>query len=158
MFVETIIKNASGGKIPNLQKFVDDVFKKSKLYINPDIKYRPAGSRYVTLVYNRKQLGSVVSLGKEPFLIRLNAIPQYIHKSLDDLLPDMDSQERESLVRDVESNEATLTGFGDAIVDLKKLMAMDPSDAVKTLNAIITAVEMLLFENENVHGGAANKV
>ena len=157
VFVETIIKNASGGKTPNLQKFVDDVFKKSKLYINPDIKYRPAGSRYVTLVYNRKQLGSVVSLGKEPLLIRLNAIPQIIHKSLAGLLPDMNSQERESLVRDLRIDEATLTGFGDAIVDLQKLMELDPLDAVKTLNAVTTAVEMSLFENENIRGGAANK-
>ena len=49
-----------------------------------------------------------------------------------------------SLVRDLEGEEGSLTGFGDSIVNLPKLMAMDPTDAIRCLNAIVTAVELCL--------------
>ena len=145
-FVDTITRNASSGSHSNLLSFVDDVFKKSKIYISPDIKYRPSGTRYVTLVYNRKQLGSVVSLKRNPFVIRLNANPHDLHRRLADLLPNIDGEEMVRLVRELENEEGSLTGFGDSVVNLEKLISMNPTDAVKTLNAIVTAVEASIFE------------
>jgi len=144
VFVETIKSNASGEKHSGYADFVEGVFKKSKLYINSDIKYRPSGTRYVTLVYNRKQLGSVVSLKRNPFVIRLNANPHDVHRRLSDLIPNSESEELVSLVRDLEGEEGSLTGFGDSIVNLPKLMAMDSIDAIRCLNAIVTAVELCL--------------
>jgi hypothetical protein len=146
IFIETINRNASGGKDAGLTDFVKEVFKKSKLYVNSDIKYRPSGTRYVTLVYNRRQLGSVVSLKRNPFVIRLNANPHDVHRRLADLLPNLESEEMVSLVRDLEGEEGSLTGFGDSVVNLEKLMAMNPTDAIKSLNAIVTAVEASLLE------------
>ena len=148
VFVDTITRNASDGNNPGILNFVEEVFKKSKVYVNPDIKYRASGTRYVTLVYNRKQLGSVVSLKRNPFVIRLNANPHDLHKRLADLLPNINSEEMVHLVRDLEHEQGSLTGFGDSVVNLEKLMAQNPADAIKTLNAIITAVETSLYETD----------
>jgi hypothetical protein len=146
VFIDTVSRNVSSGRDKGLPGFVEDVFKRSKLYVNSDIKYRPSGSRYVTLVYNRKQLGSVVSLKRNPFVIRLNASPHDVHRRLTELMPDIDGEEMVSLVRDLEGDEGSLTGFGDSVVNLEKLMAMNPENAVKMLNAIVTSVEKSLFE------------
>jgi len=146
VFIDTVNRNMSGEKDPGLARFVEEVFRESKLFVNSDIKYRASGTRYVTLVYNRRQLGSVVSLKRNPFVIRLNAEPHDLLRRLSELLPDTKNEEMVLFVRELEGKEGSLTGFGDSIVNLQILMAMDPKKAIKTLNAIVTAVEMSLFE------------
>ena len=47
-------------------------------------------------------------------------------------------------MRDFEEEEGSLTGFGDAIVDVVELMKIEPVQRLRLLNAIITATERLL--------------
>ena len=47
-------------------------------------------------------------------------------------------------VRDFEQDEGSLTGFGDAIVDLPRLMELAEEQQLRLLNAIITATERIM--------------
>ena len=80
LFLENALTNASGKSDYN--NFILNSFKRSKVYTSPEIKYRPAGKRYVTLVYKRKQLGSVVTLQNHPLIIRLNSEPDAISREV----------------------------------------------------------------------------
>ena len=124
--------------------FIEETFKRSKAYTSAEIKYRPAGKRYVTLVYKRKQLGSVVTLKNHPLIIRLNGEPDSISREVTRILDIAHGEHTIRYVRDFEQDEGSLTGFGDAIVDVAELMKMDPREQLRILNAIITATERLL--------------
>ena len=108
----------------------------------------------MTLVYKRKQLGSLVTLKSNPLVIRLNANPEtlksYVKKS-SNLSPE--DQENiivslDAVVRGVGEKEASLTGFGDAIVNTKYLMGKEPSEAIRMLNLVTDATSAILFSNE----------
>ena len=142
LFVENALKNAS--KDGAYEVFIEETFKRSKVYTSTEIKYRPAGKRYVTLVYKRKQLGSVVTLKNHPLIIRLNGQPDSISREVARILENEASMTSVRYVRDFEQEEGSLTGFGDAIVDVVELMKMESRDQLRILNAIITATERLL--------------
>lgn len=142
LFVENALKNAS--KDGAYEVFIEETFKRSKVYTSTEIKYRPAGKRYVTLVYKRKQLGSVVTLKNHPLIIRLNGQPDSISREVARILENEASMTSVRYVRDFEQEEGSLTGFGDAIVDVVELMKMERRDQLRILNAIITATERLL--------------
>lgn len=142
LFVENALKNAS--KDGAYEVFIEETFKRSKVYTSAEIKYRPAGKRYVTLVYKRKQLGSVVTLKNHPLIIRLNGQPDSISREVARILENEASMTSVRYVRDFEQEEGSLTGFGDAIVDVVELMKMERRDQLRILNAIITATERLL--------------
>jgi hypothetical protein len=142
LFVENALKNAS--KDGAYEVFIEETFKRSKVYTSAEIKYRPAGKRYVTLVYKRKQLGSVVTLKNHPLIIRLNGQPDSISREVARILENEASMTSVRYVRDFEQEEGSLTGFGDAIVDVVELMKMERQDQLRILNAIITATERLL--------------
>ena len=140
--MENALKNAS--KDGAYEVFIEETFKRSKVYTSTEIKYRPAGKRYVTLVYKRRQLGSVVTLKNHPLIIRLNGQPDSISKEVARILENEASMTSVRYVRDFEQEEGSLTGFGDAIVDVVELMKMERRDQLRILNAIITATERLL--------------
>ena len=142
LFVENALKNAS--KDGAYEVFIEETFKRSKVYTSAEIKYRPAGKRYVTLVYKRRQLGSVVTLKNHPLIIRLNGQPDSISREVARILENEASMTSVRYVRDFEQEEGSLTGFGDAIVDVVELMKMERRDQLRILNAIITATERLL--------------
>ena len=142
LFVENALKNAS--KDGAYEVFIEETFKRSKVYTSTEIKYRPAGKRYVTLVYKRRQLGSVVTLKNHPLIIRLNGQPDSISREVARILENEASMTSVRYVRDFEQEEGSLTGFGDAIVDVVELMKMERRDQLRILNAIITATERLL--------------
>ena len=55
VFLDNALANCKKDQ-KHLHDFLTEVFKKSKIYTSAEIKYRPAGKRYVTLVYKRRQL------------------------------------------------------------------------------------------------------
>ena len=87
VFLDNALANCKKDQ-KHLHDFLTEVFKKSKIYTSAEIKYRPAGKRYVTLVYKRRQLGSVVTLAKHPIVIRLNGHPDAILKEVNNIVTD----------------------------------------------------------------------
>lgn len=125
-------------KNPLIDSFLDNVFTKSVWYLGSELKFRKAGNRYVTLVHNRRQIGTLVSLRSDPLVFRLAASPEQIMTGLKTYWNNKRSvkQEAISLVRNTFDSEASLTGFGDTLVDFSKLTYMPSTDAVSLLNAL----------------------
>ena len=136
----------NSAKSPIAKRFLNEVFVKSRLYSSSEIKYRPAGKRYVTLVYKRLQLGSLVSLKKHTCIVRLNGQPHQIAAKASEALGDKFKTEMVSYVRDFEADEGSLTGFGAAILDIHTLMELEAQDALIVFNAIITAAQNTLVD------------
>ncbi len=127
---------------PLIESFLDKVFMKSVWYLGTEIKYRKAGHRYITLVYNRKQIGTLVSLKSQPLVFRLAMTPERVMLGLKDYWDSKHSVKSEaiSLVRNTFGSEAALTGYGDTLVDFSKMTNMPSSEAIKLLNALFRIV------------------
>ncbi len=125
-----------------IESFVENVFKKSVWYLGTEIKYRRAGHRYVTLVHNRRQIGTIVSLRSQPFVFRLAMSPERVMKSLKKNWDSRQALKKEAivLVRNTFGSEASLTGYGDTFVDFSKLTYMPSAEAVKLLNTLFQVV------------------
>jgi len=127
---------------PLVVSFLENVFMKSVWYLGTEIKYRRAGHRYVTLVHNRRQIGTIVSLKLQPFVFRLAMSPERVMKALKSYWDKKQSVKKEAivLVRNTFGSEASLTGFGDTLVDFSKMTYMPSKDAIRLLNVLYQIV------------------
>jgi hypothetical protein len=125
-----------------ISSFLENVFLKSVWYLGTEIRYHKAGRRYVTLVHNRRQIGSIVSLKSQPFVFRLAMSPERVMKALKDYGKSERSVKKEAivLVRNAFGSEASLTGYGDTLVDFSKMTYMQSMDAIELLNALYQIV------------------
>ena len=113
------------------------------------------GARHVTLAYKRKQLGSLVTLKTNPLVIRLNSNPESLKSYIKEISSTIPPESwgniivsLDAVVRGAGEKESSLTGFGDAILNIKYLMEIEPSEAIKTLNLVTDATSALLFRKE----------
>lgn len=127
---------------PLVESFLQNVFKKSVWYLGTEIRYHRAGHRYVTLVHNRRQIGTIVSLKSQPFVFRLAMSPERVMKSLKGYWKSKQTVKQDAivLVRNTFDSEATLTGYGDTLVDFSKMTYMPTKDAIRLLNALYQIV------------------
>ncbi len=127
---------------PLIVTFLENVFMKSIWYLGTEIRYHRAGSRYVTLVHNRRQIGTIVSLKSQPFVFRLAMSPERVMSGLKDYWTSKKTVKKEAivLVRNTFGTEASLTGYGDTLVDYSKMTYMASKDAIKLLNALYQIV------------------
>jgi len=125
-----------------INSFLENVFMKSVWYLGSDIKYRKAGGRYVTLVCNRKQIGTIVSLRSQPFVFRLAMSPERVMRGLKEYWRSKQMVKKDAivLVRNTIGAEAALTGYGDTMVDFSKMTYMESKDAIRLLNALFLIV------------------
>jgi len=140
-FLRLVHENNVDG-IPLIETFLENVFMKSVWYLGTEIKYRKAGHRYVTLVHNRRQIGTLISLKSNPLVFRLAMSPEKVMASLNEYWNSKHLVKKESivLVRNTFGSEASLTGFGDTLVDYSKMTHMPTKDAIKLLNALYRIV------------------
>jgi len=127
---------------PLVDSFLENVFKKSVWYLGTEIRYHRAGHRYVTLVQNRRQIGTIVSLKSQPFVFRLAMSPERVMKALKGYWKSKQAVKQDTivLVRNTFGSEASLTGYGDTLVDFSKMTHMASKDAIKLLNALYEIV------------------
>ncbi len=127
---------------PLVDTFLENVFKKSIWYLGTEIRYQRAGHRYVTLVHNRKQIGTIVSLKSQPFVFRLAMSPERVMSALKNYWSSKKAVKKDAivLVRNTFGTEASLTGYGDTLVDFSKLTYMESKDAIRLLNALYQIV------------------
>ncbi len=125
-----------------ISSFLENVFLRSVWYLGTEIRYHKAGRRYVTLVHNRRQIGSIVSLKSQPFVFRLAMSPERVMQALKDIGKSKRSVKKEAivLVRNAFGSEASLTGYGDTLVDFSKMTYMPSKDAIELLNALYQIV------------------
>lgn len=132
---------------PLIDTFLENVFMKSIWYLGTEIRYYRAGSRYVTLVHNRRQIGTIVSLKSQPFVFRLAMSPERVMKALKEYWTSKKTVKKEAivLVRNTFGTEASLTGYGDTLVDFSKMTYMASKDAIKLLNVLY---QIVIDDNE----------
>ena len=140
-FINRVHDNLGDGS-PLIESFLEKVFMKSVWYLGTEIKYRKAGHRYITLVYNRQQIGTLVSLKSQPLVFRLAMSPEQVMLGLKEYWDSKHSVRSEaiSLVRNTFGSEAALTGYGDTLVDFSKMTNMPSSEAIRLLNALFRIV------------------
>lgn len=140
-FIRRVHENIGEGS-PLIESFLDKVFMKSVWYLGTEIKYRKAGHRYITLVYNRQQIGTLVSLRSQPLVFRLAMSPEQVMLGLKEYWNSKHTVKNEaiSLVRNTFGSEAALTGYGDTLVDFSKMTNMPSTEAIKLLNALFRIV------------------
>jgi len=140
-FIKRVHENNSDGD-PLIESFLDKVFMKSVWYLGTEIRYRRAGSRYVTLVHDRRQIGTLVSLKSQPLVFRLAMSPERAMAGVKEYWKSKHSVKSEAitLVRNTFGSEASLTGYGDTLVDFSKMTHMPSSEAIRLLNALYRIV------------------
>ena len=140
-FIRRVHENNVDGS-PLIQSFLEKVFMKSIWYLGTEIKYRKAGRRYVTLAYDRRQIGTLVTLKSQPLVFRLAMAPEQVMAGLKEYWKSKHSVKTEAitLVRNTFDSEAALTGFGDTLVDFSKMTNMPSKEAIKLLNALYRIV------------------
>ncbi len=119
--------------------FMDDIFRPSRWFTDSDLDYRKSGNRYVTLVHNRKQVGSLISLrsSRRKFIFRL-AMPS--KKIIDRLnLFQDDLIDLNKCIRPLSEKESALTGFGNTIIDYHS-MDFDNERKIDLMNQIFSII------------------
>ena len=143
--VETLFQNNNGEPNKKVRNdFLKNVFMQSELYRNNQLEYKKSGSRYVTLVYDRKQIGSIVSIKKRPFVFRLaisqTDITDYLENRnwVKDYFNRGESLLLEKIVRGTNESEANLTGYGNTIIDYEEMYKskLDEELMIRLLNNI----------------------
>lgn len=126
-FRSKVINNAGVNK--QYVKFFDQVFMKSLWAAIDEYDYKKAGERYFTMVCNRRQVGSLVSLKACPILIRIKEYKDNILKQLSD---DPDFELFEKVLIGAESL-TTMSGIGDVAIDCNELIALGNDEKSKEI-------------------------
>jgi len=122
---------------PESLKFFDEIYSKSSFFNNDNIEYKKAGVRYFTMIYNRRQIGSIVTLKTKPFILRLKESIEII---LESLLNHPDYEIFSRIIKNLDVADS-LTGIGDTEIDYKELVKLnDNKKAIKLLDTIFHAV------------------
>jgi len=122
---------------PESLKFFDEIYSKSSFFNNDNIEYKKAGVRYFTMIYNRRQIGSIVTLKTKPFILRLKESIEII---LESLLNHPDYEIFARIIKNLDVADS-LTGIGDTEIDYKELVKLnDNKKAIKLLDTIFHVV------------------
>ena len=126
-FKGKVISNAGANKEYN--RFFDQVFMKSIFALAEEYEYKKAGERYFTMVWNRRQIGSLVSLKSHPFLIRMKDNRENILSQLKEE-PDYEIYER---VLKGSDTLTTMSGIGDVAIDCTELISLGNEEKSKEI-------------------------
>jgi hypothetical protein len=140
-FVRRVREN-DFGESPLVGTFLENVFMQSIWYLGSECRYRKSGNRFVTIVYEGRQIGSLVSLKHQPFVFRLAMAPEEVAVGLKEYWKSKHAVKSEAitLVRSMFDKEASLTGFGDTLVDYSKMTNIPAKDAIGMMNALFRIV------------------
>jgi hypothetical protein len=140
-FVRRVRENNAGGSAL-VDTFLENVFMKSVWYLGSECQYRKSGGRYVTIIHKGEQIGSLVSLRNQPFVFRLAMSPEKVSIGLKEYWKSKHAVKKEAitLARSMFDKEASLTGFGDTVIDFSKMTNMPAKDAIGMMNALFRIV------------------
>ena len=142
---------------PLVETFLDKVYTKSIWYLGSECRYRLTGSRYVNIICHGQQIGSLVTLRNQPLVFRLAMPPGKVLRGLKAYWKSKHEVHSEAITftRSVFGKEASMTGFGDTVVDYSHMTNMPAIEAIALLNAlfrIATGDELPEWELERDEG------
>ncbi len=134
-FRDILCNNLDVDKSP--LNFYDQIYLKSYFNTNDSVEYKRAGKRYITIVWNKKQIGSLVTLKTRPFTIRIKENKSNI---LNYFKNDSEAVTYSNIIKDIENPEK-FTGFGNTEIDWRALLDLNDENKSKViLNKIFDAV------------------
>lgn len=129
--LKKINKNDSGEEY---SKFMN-VLARSKWKSGKEISFKTSGARYFTIVMNRKQVGSIVSLKSNALIFRLKIDDELLIKQFKDV-------PEKIALSDVFTplDDSKLTGFGNTLFHTKALAPLTDIQKIKFLNQLFTII------------------
>jgi hypothetical protein len=115
-------------------EFLRTIFKRSQWNLSNDIDLKISGKRYSTLVYNRRQIGSLVTMKTEPLLFRID----FNSADLIRQMPEIDGADYHKIVYPL--TDESKSGFGRTIIDFNQLSA-NSTESRETLDNLFVAME-----------------
>ena len=115
-------------------EFLRTIFKRSQWNLSNDIDLKISGKRYSTLVYNRRQIGSLVTMKTEPLLFRID----FNAADLIRQMPEIDGADYHKIVYPL--TDESKSGFGRTIIDFNQLSA-NSTESRETLDNLFVAME-----------------
>jgi len=123
--------------------FIENVYKRSQWHQSNKIKFEMSGHRYGTLIYNRKQIGTLVTLANEPILFRVNFDKERLNIFKEkNTVNEKNELQLQDYIEEYIKEETT--GWGNHKLNLKKLFNDGEEKQIKILNEILD-----LIENQN---------
>tara|TARA_B100000315_G_scaffold245938_1_gene272584 strand:+ start:147 stop:2060 length:1914 start_codon:yes stop_codon:yes gene_type:complete len=110
----------------DLDSFLNDIIKSSHWFQNKQIVFkRSTSKRYISLIYNRKRLGTLVSLTTQPFAFRISMDDEHLIGDLKKGNPislnNGDEFNYEEIIKDYEGKK---TGWGETEIDIFKFFEL----------------------------------
>ena len=115
-------------------EFLRTIFKRSQWNLSNDIDLKISGKRYSTLVYNRRQIGSLVTMKTEPLLFRID----FNAADLIRQMPEIDGADYHKIVYPL--TDESKSGFGRTIIDFNQL-SVNSTESRETLDNLFVAME-----------------
>ena len=115
-------------------EFLRTIFKRSQWNLSNDIDLKISGKRYSTLGYNRRQIGSLVTMKTEPLLFRID----FNAADLIRQMPEIDGADYHKIVYPL--TDESKSGFGRTIIDFNQLSA-NSTESRETLDNLFVAME-----------------
>ena len=135
-FTKNVLANAKRKEPYNI--FLNEIFKSSHWFQSRKITYKRSSSgRFISLVYDRKRIGTLVSMSTQPFKFRVGfddeILVRDMQKNNKPGLPipmSTSDQEREYLDYDkyIKDYEGRQTGWGETEIDIELFMKDYPID------------------------------
>ena len=124
----------SGGAFTNQL----ETLQKSKWIGSGEMEFQMSGKRYATFAFNRKQIGSLVTLKTRPLVFRVNVDDEYLKETLKAKVNTIPPESIDQMIYPVD--QASLTGFGDTIIDLSALDSIEKNKQITLLNNLYNVV------------------
>ena len=124
----------SGGAFTNQL----ETLQKSKWIGSGEMEFQMSGKRYATFAFNRKQIGSLVTLKTRPLVFRVNVDDEYLKETLKAKVNTIPPESIDQMIYPVD--QASLTGFGDTIIDLSALDSIEKNKQIALLNHLYNVV------------------
>jgi hypothetical protein len=126
------------GKYTN---FIENVYKRSQWHQSNKIKFEMSGHRYGTLIYNRKQIGTLVTLSNEPILFRINFDKEKLNTFKENKTGnEYNDDNMVDYIEDYAKEETT--GWGNHKLKINDLLKLSPEEQIKYLNQILDLIEI----------------
>lgn len=121
----------------NKNQTVYKCVQKSLWGSNESLSFKKSGERYITLLMNRKQIGSWVTLKSDPFIFRLKMAQDDLITALLKFHPELDINEARNLIRIYD--RTTKTGIGETEIVIQDLH--DEKTSIEILNTLFRVIQ-----------------
>ena len=132
--IEDLLKLVQDNGGSKEASFLEEVYRKSSWHTSNEVELKVSGKRYCTLVYNRRQIGSLVTMKTEKLLFRL----QLEADGIRDALEAAGIENVDALVYPLD--DLSKSGFGKTVVDIRMLLNMDRPKAVQILERVYSCL------------------